>query len=327
MSETKNKFNLSVFYNKYGVFIIFVAIFIVAAIASPNFLTQANLTNVLRQITTVAVLGCGCCFVIISGNINIGYDGIIACVGCGSAMVYAATQNLVICVIAGIIFGMLFGLAYGTLVTTFKIPPFIVGMAITSIGSGIILLLTNGVSVPKTSLGNFSVLGQGYVGPIPICIIIMAIVLVISHILLKRSRFGMKVMAVGGNREAATTSGINVNKVIRQIYVIDGIFCAIGSIILMSRINSGDPSAGSGTCFDAITAVCVGGVSISGGDGSIIGSFVGAAIVGVLNNLLNLLNVNANWQDVVSGIVIIVAIAVDVSVKRAIVSNIKKSVR
>ncbi len=327
MSVAKKKFNLAQFYGRFGMFFILIALFIVAAFASPNFLTQSNLTNVLRQITSVTILACGCSFVIISGNINIGYDGILVCVGCGSAMVYASVQNLFIAVIAGIAFGIIFGIGYGIFVTTFKIPGFIVGLAMTSIGSGIILLATGGKTIPKTSLGNFSVIGQGYVGAIPICVIIMFAILIICHIILKRSRFGMKVMAVGGNREAALSSGINVNKVIRQVFILDGICCAIGAIVYMSRLNSGDPAAGGGICFDAITAVCIGGVSISGGEGTIAGSFVGAVIVGMLENLLNLLNVNSNWQDIVSGIVIIVAIVVDISVKRAITSNVKKTVR
>jgi inositol transport system permease protein len=327
MSETKKQFSIAQFYSKFGMFFILIVLFIVASVASPNFLTQTNLTNVLRQITVVTILACGCSFVIISGNINIGYDGILVCVGCGSAMVYAATQNLFIAVIAGIAFGVIFGIGYGVFVTTFKIPGFIVGLAMTSIGSGIILLATGGNKVPKTELGNFSVIGQGYVGPIPICVIIMIGVLIVCHIILKKSRFGMKVMAVGGNREAAVTSGINVNKVIRQVFILDGICCAIGAIIFMSRLNSGDPAAGGGICFDAITAACVGGVSIAGGEGSITGSFIGAIIVGIIDNLLNLMNVNANFQDIVSGVVIIVAIVVDVSVKRAIANNVKKAVR
>ena len=189
MSENKNNFSFAQFYQKFGVLIILLMIIIIASVVSPNFFTQSNLTSVLRQITVITILGCGCCFVLISGNINIAYDGILVCVGCGAAMVYAATQNLLITILAGLAFGLVFGLAYGVLVTTFKIPGFIVGLAMTSIGSGVILLATGGKAVPKTSLGNFSVLGQGYVGPIPICIIIMVGLLIICHIILKQSKF------------------------------------------------------------------------------------------------------------------------------------------
>lgn len=321
----KKRISFAQFYHKFGVAVLLLLVVVAAAILSPNFLTGQNITNVFRQITVIMILGCGCTFVLISGNINIAYDGILVCTGVIGAMTMAATGNLILAIIASVFVGMVFGYCYGLLVTKFEVPGFIVGLAFTSIGSGIILLLTKGKAVPKTSLGNFKVLGQGYIGFVPICVIIMLAILLICHIILTRSRFGMKVMAIGGNKEAAIASGINVNRVVRMIYVIDGITCAIGAVVFMSRINSGDPSAGVGTCFDVITAVCVGGVSISGGAGTVVGTLIGAAIVGVLDNLLNLMNVNASWQNVVSGIVILLAITIDVFVKQSLSKNAKQA--
>lgn len=325
MSEKKKEFSFAQFYHRFGVAILLIIVIIAAALISPNFMRGQNLTNVLRQISVITILGCGSTFVIISANINIAYDGLLACIGVFATIIMAATQNLAIAILAGLIMGVVFGYCYGIFVTTFRIPGFIVGLAFDSIASGIILLITKGKNVPKSSLGNFKMLGQGYIGPIPTCVIIMLVVLIVCHIILTRTCFGMKVLAIGGNREAAIASGINVNRVIRQIFILDGICCAIGAIVFMSRINSGDPSAGAGTCFDAITAVCVGGVSVQGGSGTIVGTLMGGAIVGVLNNLLNLMNVNANWQDIISGIVILLAIAIDVYVKSDLSKKVKKA--
>lgn len=322
--KKKSSFSFAKFYQRYGTMLLLVIVFAMAALLSPNFLNITNLTNVMRQIAVIIVIGSGCCLVLISGNINIAYDGLIACIGTASCMVYAKTQNLLIAVIAGLVIGAVFGYTYGIFVTVFEIPGFIVGLAYGSIATGIILLATNSRSVPKTSLGNFKVLGQGSIaGFIPICLIIMVASLTLCHIILSKTCFGMKIRAVGGNREAAIASGINVNRVIRQVFIIDGITCAMGAILFMSRINSGDPSAGAGTCFDAITAVCVGGVSIQGGSGGVFGTLVGGFIVGILNNLLNLLKINSNWQDVISGIVILLAVSIDVIVKQTLNKRIK----
>lgn len=326
MAENKSfGYGFAKFYQKFGTLLLLVVVFIAASILSPNFLTQANLTNVLRQITVIIVLGCGCTFVLISANINIAYDGLLACIGTASCMIMASTQNLLIAVIGGILIGAVFGYCYGIFVTRFKIPGFIVGLSFSSVASGIILLATKAKAVPKTSLGNFKVLGQGYIaGVIPICVVIMVCVLLICHVILNYTKFGMKVKAVGGNKDAAIASGINANRVIRQVFILDGVTVAIGAILYMSRINSGDPAAGAGVCFEAITAVCIGGVSIHGGSGGVVGTLIGGAIVGILNNLLNLMNINSNWQNVISGIVILFAVSVDIFVKNSLAKGVKK---
>ena len=340
MNKTRQKMSFAQFYQKFGTLLILIAVFAVASVLSPKFLSQANLTNVLRQIVVISVIGCGSCFILISGNINIAYDGLIALLGCISCIIMTRTQNLFLAVLLTVILGALIGYLYGICVTTFKIPGFITGLAFNSVASGTILLITGGVAVSYTGLGNFNVLGQGYIGqrystsplrkgnfnvlgqgyigPVPICVIILLAILIGCHILLSQSCFGRKVYAVGGNRVAAATSGINANRVVRQIFILDGITCAIGSIIFMSRMNSGQPTGGAGYAFDAITAVCVGGVSISGGTGGVLGTLVGAAIVGIINNLLNLRNVDSNWQKVVSGCIILVAVTIDILVKNSL---------
>ena len=161
MNENDNKFRFAQFYQKFGVWVLLLIVFAAASLLSANFLTLQNITNVLRQITVISILGCGCCFVLISGNINIAYDGLIACIGCISCLVMAATQSLILSIVVGLVLGAAVGYVYGVFVTVFKLPGFIVGLAVSSIAQGAILLLTGAKEVTKTKLGNFSVLGQG----------------------------------------------------------------------------------------------------------------------------------------------------------------------
>lgn len=324
MKKERKKFSFAEFYNKFGVVTILVIVFIVASVLSPNFLKLTNLTNVLRQIVVVTVIGCGATFVLITAQINIAYDFLIACIGCTACIAMVGTKNLLAAVIAGVALGALIGYFYGFCVTKFSMPGFIVGLAIDTIASGAILLATNGN--PVSQLGAFTVIGQGHIfGVIPISVVIMFAVLILSYIILNKTCFGRKVYAVGGNRTAAIASGIDADKVIRTVYVYDGIMTAIAAIIFMSRLSSGQPSAGVGYAFDAITAVVVGGVSIYGGTGNVMGTIVGAAIVGILNNLMNLKNVTSYWQDIISGIVILLAVLMDVMTKRASANAIKKA--
>ena len=312
-------------YQRFGTLLLLAVLFIAACFVSPNFLTSGNLVNVLRQISVVGILACGSTFLLISGNLNIAYDGLIAFLGCISCLIMTYTGNMLLAIIVPVVLGTVIGWVFGVMVTTFQVPAFIVGLAFTSISSGAILLITKGSMISSTGLGNFKILGQGYLGVIPVCVLIMLAVIAVSHIVLASSCFGRKVYAVGGNKAAASASGVNVNSVIRRVYVVDGIFLAIGSILYMSRLNHGDPTGGSGYAFDALTAACVGGVSISGGTGHIPGAFIGAAIVGILNNIMNLANIDSNWQQVVSGLVIIVAVSVDMFMQIRTANNAHKN--
>lgn len=309
------KRNIGELYSKYGVMIILVVIFIVASILSKNFLTQANLTNVLRQIVVITIVGFGGTFILISAQINIAYDALLAAIGCMSCITMVKTESVLLSLVVGIAIGAVIGWAYGFFVTFFNMPAFIVGLAINTIARGAILMITGGKNV--SGLGKFSVIGQGYIGPIPIPVIIMFVLLLVCWIILNKTCFGRHVFAVGGNPAAAVASGINADSVIRKVYVIDGIMTAVAGIIFMSRMASGQPSAGDGYAFDAITAVVVGGASLSGGSGNIIGTIIGAAIVGVINNLMNLMNVSSYWQQIVKGVIILLAVIIDVQTKKA----------
>lgn len=316
MKKGKSRFNFALFYQKFGVVLLLVLICLIAAVMTPNFLKMANLRNVLRQIVIITIIASGGCFVLICGQINFAYDGLVACLGCIACMVMVKTDNPVLAVMIGLVSGAAIGYVYGICVTILKVPGFIVGLAIGNIAKGAILLATNGTKISGVG-ESFTVLGKGSIGPIPINVIITVIVMIACHILLSRSTFGRKVFAVGGNREAAIASGIDANSIIRKVYILDGLTAALAAMLFMARLGNGQPTAGEGYAFDAITGAVVGGCSIYGGRGSVVGCLIGAAIVGVLNNILSLMNVSSYWQKVFSGGIILLAVLIDIATKNA----------
>ncbi len=308
-------------YSKYGTALIFIGILILATISSDVFLSQSNLTNVLRQVVVVGLLGCGVTFIIILGHIDVSLGSVVALTGTIAASVMQITQNLLLAVLAGIVVGIVVGAINGFVITFFNIPAFIMTLATTTVARGAILIYTGGM--PVSNLGNFKIIGQGDLGPIPISVIILVVVIAISWVLLNRTKFGRYVYAVGGNVKAAVASGINASNIVRKAFIYNGILTSIAGIVLMSRINSGQPAAGVGYEFDAITGVVVGGTSLMGGTGTIIGTIIGCLIVGVINNILNLLSVSSYWQQVVKGLIILIAVILDVMTKTARVSKKK----
>lgn len=300
-------------YRKYGTILIFIGIFVLASLLNETFLTTGNLTNVLRQVVVVSLLACGVTFIIILGHIDVSLGSVVALTGTIAASVMSMTQSIPLAIAAGIAVGVLVGFINGFVVTYFKIPSFIMTLATTTVARGAVLLYTAGI--PVTDLGDFKVIGQGSVGPIPISVLILLAVVGVCWVLLNRTVFGRHVYAVGGNAKAALASGINTDGVIRKAFVFNGVLCAIAGIVLMSRINSGQPAAGVAYEFDAITAVVVGGTSLMGGTGTITGTIIGAMIIGVINNILNLMNVSSYWQQIVKGLIIAVAVILDVKTK------------
>lgn len=306
----------SAIYRKYGTLLIFVGIFVLAALMDEAFLTTANLTNVLRQVVVISLLACGVTFIIILGHIDVSLGSVVALAGTIAASVMSITGSLSLAIVAGLAVGILTGVINGVVVTYFKIPSFIMTLAMTTVARGAILLYTAGV--PVSNLGDdFQIIGQGNIGPFPISVLILAVAVGICWLTLHRTRFGRHVYAVGGNAKAALASGINSDGVIRKAFIINGVLAAVAGIVLMSRINSGQPAAGVGYEFDAITAVVVGGTSLMGGTGSMMGTLIGSLIIGIINNILNLMNVSSYWQQVVKGLIIAVAVILDVMTKSA----------
>jgi inositol transport system permease protein len=301
---------------KNGIFFILVILFVACSIFVNGFFTSGNLTNILRQITVTTILALGATFVIILGHINVGYGSEIALIGCVSCSVMVATGNLPLAILVGVGLGLLIGTLNGIIITQFGIPAFIMTLAITTIARGTVLLYSGAAPILGMDK-SFTFIGQGYIGFMPVSVLILIILFCITWILLNRMVFGRQLYAVGGNERAAVASGVKTKWVVRKAFIFDGLTAAIAGIIFMSRMNSGQPAAGVGYEFDAVTAVVVGGTSLSGGSGTITGTIIGAIIVGIINNVLNLQNVNSYWQQITKGIIILFAVIFDVVNKRA----------
>lgn len=320
----KRKKSFGEYYAKYGTFVILIAVFVAGIFLSKNFLTVTNIMNVIRQNSYLIILGFGATFVLAVGGLNIAYDKLIPLIGCLSCVLFINTGNLFISIILSLILGAAMGYIYGILCTVCRLQPFIVGLAITSICEGIVMIVTNGRAINGVMNTVYTVIGQGYIGSIPIPVIIMAAVMVFTLFVLKLTTFGRHAMAVGGNKKAAIVAGVRANRVIRIVYVIDGVLCAIAAIVFMSRLGSGQPNPGGGMAFDAITGVVIGGASLNGGSGGAFGSFLGCMIIGILSNIMNLLGLSTFLQSIIKGVLILVAVFIDIMTKDALANASKK---
>ena len=273
---------------------------------SGSFFTRQNIFNVLRQISTNLFLACGMTMVIILGGIDLSVGSIIALSGCISAGCVARYNlPLPIALLMGLLVGLLVGMFNGAVISKTTIPAFIVTLATMNIAKGLAYVYTGGSPV-RVVTKEWQFLGAGYVGIFPTPVVILVIVLIITAIIMNKTKMGRHMYAVGGNQQAAEFSGIKVEKVKFFVHAFSGLMAGLAGIVLASRMYSGQPTAGDGAEMDAIAAVVVGGTSMAGGSGKI-----GGTIIGVLNNGLNLLNVNSFWQYVVKGVVILLAVFLD----------------
>ena len=312
----KKKFNFGQFYGKFGIFVILFVIFIAATVLVPGFFSAYNIKSVLLAIACTTVLAFGATFVIILGHINIAYGSEIAFIGCIACMVDVATGSVLLAILAALAIGLVLGALTGFIITKFSIPAFIMTLALTEAARGGAVLVTGGKTISGLS-GSFTFMGQGYVGPIPMAVIILLICFAIMWVILNKTPYGRYLYAVGGNDKAAEASGINPKGVVFKAYLLDGLLVGVGSLLLMSRLNSGVPGAGLSYEMDAITAVVVGGTSMSGGSGTLFGTLVGAIIVGIINNVQTLLGVDSNIQKIVKGAIIVGAVIIDVVTKNS----------
>ena len=276
-----------------------------------TFLTQNNVFNILRQNASNLFLATGMTMVIILGGIDLSVGSVIALSGCVAAgcVVNMGLPEVAAFLIA-ILIGAAVGMFNGVVICKTNIPPFIVTLASMNITKGIALVYTQGAPI-RCMTDAFKFPGAGYVGPIPTPVILMLIIFVIAVMLVNRTHFGRHIYAVGGNAQAASFSGINVQKVKFWVYTFTGIMAGIAGVVIASRLYSGQPRSGEGAEMDAIAAVVVGGTSMSGGSGRLGGTLIGVLIICVLNNGLNLMGVDSNWQYIVKGFVILLAVYVD----------------
>lgn len=313
LKTSPNRINLYSIYRKYGIFIVLVFMCIISSFLSPIFLTKQNIINVIRQISITTIIACGETLLIIAGLIDLGPGSVVALAGCISVDIALKSGSLGLGVLAGIVVGGITGLINGAVITKYKLPPFIVTLAMMTAARGGALLYTNGL--PIINIGEYAAIGQGSIGIIPIPVIILAVTVIITWIILNYTKFGVYLYAIGGNEEAAIASGIRVKKMKVIVYLIAGLFTGVAGIVLMARLNSGLPNAGQAYEFDAITAVIIGGTSFNGGIGGVSGTLIGALIIGVLNNMLNLMNVQSYVQQILKGIIIVLAVILDMKTK------------
>lgn len=295
----------------------FVVLGTIISIINPNFLSSNNLLNVLRQTSTNLYLALAMTMIIILGGIDLSVGSIMAVVGVvTTAFIAILGTPVIIAVAAGIITGVFIGSVNGYIVATTVIPPFIVTLATMNIARGAAYVLTDGQPVRVMS-NSFNFIGSGYIGGVlPTPVLYLIIILLICYLIMNKTKLGRYMYAVGGNAEAAKFSGINTKKIQFFAYAFSGLMAAIAGIVLSSRMFSGQPTAGNGAELDAIAAVVLGGTSMTGGSGRIGGTVIGALIIGILSNGLNLMGVSSFWQYIVKGIVILVAVYADVIKKR-----------
>ena len=294
----------------FPVIVALILICVVMSVLSPNFLTVNNITNVIMQASINAVIAAGMTFVILTAGIDLSVGSVIAFVGIILGFSLHADIPVVFAILIALAAGGACGLFNGLLITKGKLPPFIVTLGMMSIARGSALMLNSGRPVSGFS-DSFRYIASGTIAGIPVMIIITIIVFIVCFMVLRRTPFGRYVYAIGGNEEATRLSGINTKKVLVWVYVISGVLAGLAAVMLTSRINSAQPTAGLNYELDAIAATVIGGTSLMGGFGFVSGTLVGALIMSVIRNGLNLLNVSSFLQQIVIGSVIILAVLVD----------------
>lgn len=295
-----------------GPFIGLFLIILIISILNPGFLSAPNLLNVLRQVSINALIAFGMTFVILTGGIDLSVGAILAFSGAITATLLSSGMDPILAILIGLLIGAALGAINGIIIAKGKVAPFIATLATMTIYRGATLMFTDGR--PVSNLGDstfFQMLGGGYFFGIPMPAITMMISFVILYLILKKTTFGRRVYAVGGNEEASILSGIKVDRIKIYVYSLTGFLAAVAGVILTSRLNSAQPTAGTMYELDAIAAVVLGGTSLTGGKGWIVGTLIGALIIGVLNNGLNLLGVSSFFQQVVKGSVILLAVLLD----------------
>jgi len=299
---------------EFGVLFALIAEGAIFSAMSPYFFTPENILNVSLQTSIIAIIAAGMTFVILTAGIDLSVGSVVAFTGVITTallhMDLPAAVALPVAILAGLAIGAFSGAVAGGLITKINITPFIATLALMTIWRGAAFLFTDGRPIWDLPEGFASLAGERLAG-VPVPTIIMLLVFTAGYVVLNRTPFGRYVYAVGGNREAARLAGIRTDRVIVGVYVICGFLSALSGILLASRLNSGQPNSGLMYELDVIAAVVVGGTSLFGGRGSIVGTFVGAMLIGVLRNGLNLLDVSSYLQMIFVGAVIILAVALD----------------
>ena len=296
-------------------FFTLIALFVALAIASPNFLTSTNLSSVVRQTAVINIMALGMTLVIISGGIDLSVGSILAMGGLLGTMAMAHGASIPVSMAIGIGAGTLCGVANGLMITSLRLNPFIVTLGTMGVFRGLALIISNGLPVHEIPKG-FSYLGEGNLLHMPVVLWILLVCALLMHVILEHTRLGRYAFAIGSNPEAAFYAGIPVEFHTVSVFAIAGLLTGLSGMIEASRLMTGQPTGGQGYELTAIAAVVIGGGSLRGGEGSVIGTLIGAFIMGLLANGSDLLGTNPYWQQVVIGAAIIVAVTFDELRKR-----------
>lgn len=305
------KINKSEFLRKYGILFVLIALMLLFGILSDVFFTFRNLINICRQVSMIGIASVGGMFVMLLGGIDLSQGALVSFVNilCAYLMVNMG-MHPVLAIAFNIIIAAIVGYINGLMVTLANIPPLIATLAMQSVLFGFAYILSGGQTIAGFPEG-FRVIGQGHAGPIPVPVIIVIFFFALGYFILNRTYLGRYFYAIGGNEEAAKLSGINVHRVKRSVYMMSGLFTGFAAIVTLSRVNSGQANTGVGFEFDVITAIVLGGISISGGSGRLFNAVVGVLIIGVMNNGLVLIGMSQYSQMVIKGVILAVAVGID----------------
>ncbi len=309
MTTPTSRLNLRNFLREFGLLISFGLMVVALSLLSDRFLTAANITNVLRISAINAIISVGMTFVILTAGIDLSVGAVAALSAVIAAQLIQTLGSTPLAIAACLLIGILIGMLNGAITIALHIPPFITTLGMMTIARGLALTFTGGRPITGFPEG-FRFLGVGTIGSLAVPILVAGIVFVLGYILLARTSLGVRIRALGNNPVAARLAGINISRVTVMVYTIQGMLAALAGLLLIGRLNSAAPTIGVGYEFDAIAAVVVGGTSFAGGEGGLFGTLIGVLIIGVINNGLNLLNVNALWEQVVKGIVIALALLI-----------------
>ena len=309
-NTNNNLSKLKNFTYKY-IYLVIILIFVVAlTILSPHFFSYNNFINIFRQVSVNFILGVALTYVIITAGIDLSVGSILAFAGVTAGLFLRTGGNFIVAILIALLIGSICGLINGVLVAKAKLAPFIATLGMMSIARGLALVVTSGNSITIDN-ANYTFLGSGNIYSIPMPVIIAIIVLIISSFILRKTWFGRYLYAIGGSHEASRLSGIKVDKLIIFTYTISGFLSGVAAVVLTARLWSAPPIAGQGYELDAIAAAVIGGASLMGGKGKILGTLYGAMVIGIIRNGLNLLGVSSFLQQVVIGVIIILAVFLD----------------
>ncbi len=294
----------------YSLYLAFLVIFIVFSLLNENFLSINNVLNIIVQSSIIAIIAVGQTMVILTSGIDLSVGSIVGAVGIGIGLMMVAGISIPVAVVTGVFMGAIFGVINGVIISYGRVPAFITTLGMMGIARGFGLAMNEGKPVAGLPL-EFEKIASASIWGIPSFVFYTLIIYVIMFVVLERTKFGRHIYAIGGNRDAARLSGVKVKVVEMIVYLFSGLFAGLGSVLLTARLNYATPVAGTGYELDTIAAVVIGGTALSGGQGRIIGTLVGALMLGILRNGLTIVNVSSFFQQIIIGAVIIIAVFAD----------------